>query len=63
MRTCGRLTVTINAFRRNVELRNSDLVLDVESGAISGEAQQRAGCKFESQRLRAGSETLAVRRG
>lgn len=44
----------------NVEIL---LVLDVESGAISGEAQQRAGCKFESQRLRAGSETLAVSRG
>lgn len=41
MRTCGRLMVTINAFRRNLELRNSDVVLDVESGAISGEAQQR----------------------
>lgn len=50
------------AFRRILELRNSHLVLDVESGAISGDAQQRAGCKFKSQRLRAGSETIAGRR-
>lgn len=54
------------AFRRRLEFRNSDLVLSVDSGAISGEAQQRAGCKVKSQRLGvgwgAGSETIAGRR-